>query len=192
MLYVFDMGNVVITHIHCLEAIIDAYQDRVDKDAFLADFRAYEVPLMEGSLPTRAYWEHWQRRFGVTISDEPFATFFHPRPNEDAIQVIRRLRGRGERVVCGSNTFGPHWDILSGMGLTDELFDATYPSHVIRLSKPEPEYYRYILQKEGYTAGQAWFIDDYECNIQAASQVGMRTVLYDYRSSDSRDALLSL
>ncbi|MFA6891912.1 MAG: HAD-IA family hydrolase [Sphaerochaetaceae bacterium] len=190
MLYVFDMGNVVITHIHCLEAIARAYH--LDEERFLADYRSYDVPLMEGSVPTPVYWAHVERRFGVAIQGEPFAEFFHPVPNPDVMETIARLRREGKRVVCGSNTIGPHWDILSRMGLTDGLFDATYPSHMVRLSKPEPEYYRYILDHERTDAESSWFIDDYRWNTDAAAKVGMHALQYDWQSEASHVALRSL
>jgi len=190
MLYIFDMGNVVITNIHCMEAIAKAFH--LDKDAFFEDYQNYTVPVMEGSVQPHAYWEHVGLRFHVRITGEPFADYFHPVPNPDVIDTIKRLRKRGDRAVCGSNTIGPHWDIIAAMGLTDDLFDATYPSHLLSLSKPEPEYYQYIMDHEHALAADTWFVDDYSWNIDAAAKLGIHTLLYDYQNVACREALQRL
>jgi HAD superfamily hydrolase (TIGR01509 family) len=45
-------------------------------------------------------------------------------------------------------------------------------------SKPDPAIYHEVLKRSGMTAQDCLFIDDLECNIKAASQVGMHTIQF--------------
>ncbi|MFA6844745.1 MAG: HAD-IA family hydrolase [Sphaerochaetaceae bacterium] len=189
MLYIFDMGNVVITRIHCLEKIGEHYH--LDAETFRKDFLGYEVPLMEGFMETETYWRHIERRFSITVENDPFATFFDPLVNKNVVDTIIRLRQRKERVVCGSNTFAPHWEKLRKAGLLS-IFDETYASHLIELAKPEPEFFEFILSQEHFKAQDTYFIDDYPCNIESAKSIGLNTLLYDFTSESCNRALLEL
>ena len=56
---------------------------------------------------------------------------------------------------------------MKEMGLYD-LFDAIYASNEIHHYKPNPSFFRYILDKENVSSEDAYFIDDLEKNIENA------------------------
>lgn len=174
-LFIFDMGNVVVKNIHVLRPVAEEWGLPIDE--FLADYRQYDFPLMDGTIPTSEYWVHIEKKFGIHIEGEPFAKHFSPVLNPPMVALLKRLRGIGKRVVCGSNTFAPHWDILTDMGFL-ELFDAVYPSHEMGMSKPARQYFQFILDHEGMTAAQTFFVDDYAENIEAAEKLGISTLHY--------------
>ncbi len=174
-LFVFDMGNVVVKNIHMLGKI--SRRLGLDKGEFKADYHNYDFALMEGSLPIEAYWEHVRTKFGVKVEGNPFAKDFTPHFNEEVVNLIKTLRSDGKRVVCGSNTFAPHWDILERMGAL-ALFDKSYASHEMGISKPSRQFFEHILAKEKAEATKTYFIDDYEENIVQASTLGMQCLLY--------------
>lgn len=189
-LYVFDMGNVVIRHIHFLKEI--ASRLGMDESLFIADYRHYEFPLMEGVVSEGDYWKHLERVHNVVVKGNPFADCFHPQRNEPAIALIAALRERGERVVCGSNTIRSHWEMLRSMGLVDGLFDHAYASHEIMLAKPDASFYRYIMEKEGFPAHESWFVDDSKVNVKGATDLGMHGLVYDLEDASSQRELASL
>jgi FMN phosphatase YigB (HAD superfamily) len=67
------------------------------------------------------------------VEGDPFEKDFTPHFNEEVVSLIKALRSEGKRVVCGSNTFAPHWDILERMGAL-ALFDKSYASHEMGIS----------------------------------------------------------
>lgn len=174
-LFIFDMGNVVIRDIHVVEPI--SHRLALPVADFLSDIRAYDTPLMDGSISTSDYWRHVEKKFSVKVYGEPFADHFHPVINEPMAEVLKALKKKGKRVVCGSNTFAPHWDLLKKWGYTD-VFDASYPSHEINISKPSRQYFEYILNAEKTMAHRAFFIDDLTENIATAKQLGITTCHY--------------
>ncbi len=174
-LFLFDMGNVVVKNIAMLDAI--AMQYGLDRAAFRADYVHYEFPLMEGTITEEQYWDHIHHLFGLRVEGNPFARNFHPVFNDEVVTLIRVLRSQGKRVVCASNTFDSHWQLLGGMGALS-LFDAVYASHELGLSKPDVRFYQAILKQENKEAQQAYFVDDYEMNIEQARSISLASLLY--------------
>ena len=47
------------------------------------------------------------------------------------------------------------------------------------MMKPDPEIYRYLLDRYGLTAGECLFLDDREENILGAWQCGIQGMVFD-------------
>ncbi len=174
-LFIFDMGNVVVRNVHMLGKI--SRRLGLDKEELRSDYRNYDFAMMDGTLPVEAYWEHVRTKFGITVEGNPFAKDFTPHFNEEVVNLIKALRSEGKRVVCGSNTFAPHWDILERMGAL-ALFDKSYASHEMGISKPARQFFEHVLAKEKAEAEKTYYIDDYEENIVQASTLGLKCLLY--------------
>jgi putative hydrolase of the HAD superfamily len=63
------------------------------------------------------------------------------------------------------------------------IFDAVFASNKIGLSKPDPEFYRYILKNEGVKPEDTFFVDDTEVNVLSAERIGIRAILFKDSSS---------
>jgi putative hydrolase of the HAD superfamily len=46
------------------------------------------------------------------------------------------------------------------------------------VSKPNPDFYRYILNDEGIKPEDALFVDDCEANVSAAKKLQIRSILF--------------
>ena len=57
-------------------------------------------------------------------------------------------------------------------------FDALVWSYRLRIAKPDPAIYRYVLEKLGTEAGETLFIDDKWENVEAAEALGMKGVVF--------------
>ncbi|WP_320127678.1 HAD-IA family hydrolase [uncultured Sphaerochaeta sp.] len=174
-LFIFDMGNVIIKNIRTLKKIVRHWH--LPEQEFMEDFRGYDAPLMDGFISTSQYWAHVEHKFGIRVEGEPFAQEFKPIFNDEMVAVLKQLHQEGKRIVCGSNTFAPHWEIIERMGAL-ALFDRAYASHEMGISKPASQFFTYILNKEGYEAKDVYFVDDYEENIESASKMGIHCLLY--------------
>lgn len=99
------------------------------------------------------------------------------------LQLIRNIKKRHTTCLL-SNTNPLHIRYVNEMqsGFDAEfssLFDKIYLSCQLKLSKPDPEIYRYVLRDLGVPAQECLFIDDRAENLQSARQVGMRTCLLE-------------
>ena len=57
----------------------------------------------------------------------------------------------------------------------ESLFEAAYYSHEIGLRKPDPNVFRYVLDRHGLVAQETLFIDDSLQHIEGARSLGLKT-----------------
>ena len=187
-LFIFDMGEVILTGVRTLERISRALG--IDERALKDDYLIYDMALMDGYMSAEEYYDHLSRKFLIPrIDGDPFASYFSPDVNRTMLGYVDELRRRGHRCVIGSNTFKPHWDIIMGYeGRPTEHFDALYASHLIHLSKPEEAFFRHIASQEGFDYRDISFIDDRRVNTDTASRLGIETLLYHGPDRDEKAA----
>jgi len=173
-LYIFDMGGVLA---HNTDVFPDVF-------GFLGitgeQFNAFAGKDMErflnGEVTTDEFWSSFSIRYGKKVKEELFCKFFSPRLDQGVMEIIKQLKN-DSRVVFGTNTFDPHYDYLLERGYYD-VFDAVFASNKIGVSKPNPDFYRYILNDEGIKPEDALFVDDCEINVSAAKKLQIRSILF--------------
>ena len=118
-----------------------------------------------------------------------------PLPTE-RLNMIKALRRKGYRTHLLSNTNDLHWEEIKRRffmadGYTcNDLFDKVFVSHEMQLTKPSPEIYRQAVQETGAQAGECFFIDDAEINVEAAIQEGLQGAWLDVNKPDALHAIL--
>ena len=101
-------------------------------------------------------------------------------PNQEMIEFIRDLRGRGLRAALLTNNVR-EWEPLWRAKLPelDELFELVVDSAFVGLRKPDPEIYMLTLEGlGGVRADECVFVDDLEPNCEAAQALGMAAVRF--------------
>lgn len=183
MLYIFDLGNVIID---------------IDFNRVMGVWSDYSrVPL--ANLQKRfSMGEVFHRHERGQISDEDFATalcqemdmalsfeqfsagwqavFVALRP--EVITVMKQLREDGHRIVVLSNTNRLHTEYWPEQyPQVAEAADKIYLSQEMGMRKPDAEIYQKLLELEGYSADQAVFFDDNAENIKGAQALGITGIL---------------
>lgn len=112
-------------------------------------------------------------------------------PIEDNITLFKQIDRNRYRTIFLSNY---HQEAFQ-RALTDydlfSSFSGGVVSYEVGMVKPDPEIYRYLLVKYQLNPEQTLFIDDSEVNIQAAIELGFRTI-HLKKSGDLRTQLISL
>jgi putative hydrolase of the HAD superfamily len=107
--------------------------------------------------------------------------FEHLHPNEEMIELMRRLRQRGLRMALLTNNVR-EWEPLWRAKLPDidEIFEVVVDSAFVGMRKPEPGIYELTLERlgDGVAASNCLFVDDTEANCEMAAELGMTTVHY--------------
>lgn len=187
-LFIFDMGGVVV-HNPSVTAAIAAHLG-IDEAEFyrgaasdssvthtspyhLGDLAAF----MRGEIDSAGFWRNFADRSGITVSSNLWYDFFKPALYPETIAIIERLKNSGRRVVCGTNTLDAHYQKHIERG-DYSVFDAVYASHLMGIIKPDPAFWRYILDAEKVEPSEAFFIDDLAENIRAAEKMGLRARLF--------------
>jgi len=96
--------------------------------------------------------------------------------DSNVIEIMRNLRDKGLRIVILANEskIGEETRLKKIADVVDEI----YSSATLRLRKPDPAIYKFVLRKEKLTPDEALFIDDKERNTVAAEALGIKTILY--------------
>lgn len=173
-LYIFDMGGVVCSNVDVMPDV--ARSLGLSYKAFISAAKPLQDELSDGLITPEEFWSEFSARTGIEVAGDPFAEFFRPVVEHATVRFIERLKA-GARVVCGTNTYDCHYRIHSERRDYD-VFERVYASHLMHISKPDPGFYRRILEAEGVDPTDAVFVDDREENVSAARSLGIDSFLF--------------
>lgn len=183
MLYIFDLGNVIVDI--DFNRVLGAWSDfsRVPLGDVKAEFRHGETfhQHERGEISDEEFAERLCHEMDVPLSYEQFSMagrqcFVAIRP--DVIAIMHKLREQGHRVVVLSNTNRLHTTFWPDeYPEVQAAADKIYLSQEMGMRKPEARIYQAVLQAEGFTAADAVFFDDNADNIEGANQLGITSIL---------------
>ena len=182
MLYIFDMGNVIIDIDFKRVLGVWSHLSGTPLATLTERFKMGEVFQQHerGEISDEQFAADLCNEMGIALSFEQFSAGWHAvfvglRP--EVITLFQKLREEGHRVVVLSNTNRLHLDFWPQHYPEIEAnTDAMYLSQNLGMRKPEPEIFQHVLEKEGFTADQAVFFDDVAENIEAARAAGIESV----------------
>lgn len=189
MLYIFDLGNVVIdidfNRVLGVWSKLSSAPLATLKERFVMGetFEQHE----RGEISDEEFAERLCHEMRISLSFEQFtagwqAIFVELRP--EVINIMHQLRKEGHRVVILSNTnrlHCAHWPVL--FPEVEEAADRLYLSQDIGARKPEAGIYQYVLTQEGVTPEQTLFFDDNPANVAAAQALGISSILVSDRQT---------
>lgn len=181
MLYIFDMGNVIINIDFNRTLQVWSELSKVPIASLTQKFELDEtVKLHEcDKISDFEFAELTSEKLGLSLSFEEFALGWNAifvSLRYDVIEIMTRLREQGHRVVILSNTNRLHQNYWpSHYPEIAASSDFLYLSQDLGMRKPDLEIYKYVLQSEGVTAENAIFFDDSEENVTAAAQLGIKS-----------------
>ncbi|WP_459177197.1 glucose-1-phosphatase [Ewingella americana] len=189
MLYIFDMGNVIIDI--DFKRVLGVWSNLsgtplatlTERFSMGEVFQKHE----RGEISDEDFAVELSHEMGIALSFEQFslgwqAVFVGLRP--EVIAVFKTLREQGHRVVVLSNTNRLHLNYWpEHFPEIEANTDALYLSQDLGMRKPEPGIFEYVLNKEGITASQAVFFDDVIENVEAARSMGIEAVLVEDKTT---------
>lgn len=120
--------------------------------------RGYRLFLLSNTNPFITRWAH-SPQFSLAATPAGLA----------ALSVIP-----SSPAVCDSAA--PLSDETGGGRPMDDYFDRLYFSCDLRMMKPDPAIFQYVLDAEGLDPAETLFIDDSPRNTEAAARLGIRTM----------------
>ena len=131
-----------------------------------------------GDITDEALWDWVGQRLNLSTADlAQFRTDFWAGDalDTDLVAFIRRLRPAYQTAIISNATDGLH-DSLANQHKIADAFDLIIGSAREKVMKPAPEIFQRTLQRLGRLPKEAVFIDDFGHNIQAAQELGWRTI----------------
>ncbi len=96
----------------------------------------------------------------------------------DTVELIKELHGEGYRLYVLSNMPREFYNYIKSFPVFG-YFDGVVISSIEKMSKPDPQFFRLLLDRYDLDAGETLFVDDKIMNIQAAQQLGIQACLFD-------------
>ena len=139
------------------------------------DWRLAEV----GAITDEEYWRRIGARLGLhtpeAIRSFQQDLFRDAKTDRRMADLVRWLRGR-YRTGLLSNASDVLPRLLRERYGLGGLFDVEVFSALVGLAKPDPAIYRLALERLGTAPEAAIFVDDYEPNVEAAAELGIRAI----------------
>jgi len=183
MLYIFDLGNVIVDI--DFNRVLGAWSDfsRVPlatlKQSFTMGepFRQHE----RGEISDEDFAKALCEEMSLPLSYEQFSTGWQAvfvSLRKEVITIMQQLREQGHRVVVLSNTNSLHTTYWPEQyPEISAAADRIYLSQEMGMRKPEARIYQQLLTLEGYSAADAVFFDDNVDSIEGANQLGITSIL---------------
>lgn len=196
---VFDLGGVIMT-IDQNEAL------RRFKALGLTDAERHLDPytqtgifgdLEEGKITAEDFRTGLSRLIGREVTnDECKHAWLGYRKDvpQRNLDTLKDLRSKGYRLILLSNTnpFMMSWalskDFDGGKASLEDYFDSLYLSYKVGVMKPNPEFFKNLLDNEKINPAESLFVDDGPRNIESACRLGFNT-LCPVNGSDWRTEL---
>ena len=198
----FDLGGVVIALSY--EQAVRRFEEIGLKDArqHLDAFHQQGIfgDLERGIITTEEFRIELGKLIGREVTYDECLYAWHgyveyvPQKN---LQMLLKLRQLGYKVCLLSNTnpFMMQWAMsneFDGNGHSmDYYFDNLYLSYKYKYMKPSPEIFKIMLEGQQSSAEETLFIDDGQKNVEAAKELGMKT-LFPENNEDWTEPLAKL
>ncbi|MDA5472099.1 glucose-1-phosphatase [Yersinia kristensenii] len=179
MLYIFDLGNVIVDIDFKRVLGVWSKLSSVPLATLSERFTMGDVFQQHerGEINDEDFARQLSDEMGLSLSFEQFAegwqaVFVALRP--EVIAIMQKLRAEGHRVVVLSNTNRLHCNYWpQHYPEVAAAADHLYLSQDLGMRKPEARIYQHVLSAENIPAEQAVFFDDVEANIVAARIEGI-------------------
>jgi putative hydrolase of the HAD superfamily len=153
--------------------------DKLDP-LYWADRHAFD----EGKLTGQECWRDIVRKAGLTLAPSAIAELvdWDARMwltlNPAMLAWAAALKARGLLTAILSNIGDTVQQAMERELNWLSRFDVLVWSYQLRMAKPDPAIYRYTLERLGLQPAETLFIDDREVNVEAATALGMKALVF--------------
>ncbi|MGY3859667.1 HAD family hydrolase [Aeromonas intestinalis] len=181
MVIIFDLGRVVVSWDPV--AIVRSVMGTVDAER-LAE-RLFNHPdwleVDRGTLSLHTMARQAEARTGLSAAQNLAILQAVPAsllPDPAMVHLIEELHGAGHRLYALSNMGHASIDWLEQHQTFWRFFSGKVVSARVRMMKPEPDIYRYLLVSFDLKAEECLFIDDSPANVRAAEALGLQGLIF--------------
>jgi putative hydrolase of the HAD superfamily len=179
---IFDIGGVILEWNP--EAILKSYSDNAELRATLRT-ALFEHPdwlqLDRGMLSEAEALARLEIRTSLPrtelagLLDAVRASL---KPKMDTLALLENLVRRRVPLYCLSNMSAATYAYLRAQHAFWGRFRGIVISGEVKMMKPEPEIFEYLLRRYDISASETIFIDDHPPNIRGAQAIGLGTILF--------------
>ncbi len=179
---IFDLGGVLLKW-EPMKTITEFFPDKVSREKVVKEFLKHKdwAELDRGTLSYEKAIERANKRTDIPKAE--IRKFLNEVPKiltpiPETLKLIKELKKKNHKLYILSNMFLEAADYLENKYPFWNLFDGIVFSARIKLSKPSPEIYHYILDKFNLIPEETVFLDDLKDNVDAAVIEGINGIQF--------------
>jgi putative hydrolase of the HAD superfamily len=179
---IFDVGGVLLDW-NPGRIMEGYYADPAERGAMQRSIflHADWLELDRGALSESALLARIAQRAGRPVPE--LANLFQVvrdslQPKPDTVALLGSLAARGVPLYCLSNMPAQTYAYLRERFDFWQSFNGIVISGEVRMVKPQPEIFAYLLQRHGLVAADSMFIDDHAPNVDAATALGLHALQF--------------
>jgi HAD superfamily hydrolase (TIGR01509 family) len=177
---IFDLGNVLI-HTHPEKAITAFAQKCSIPVSEIKTFYMSELHygFMEGRYKPEDFYSMILKKIPCELTIEEFSSLWNKiigRPKKQIRELLEVLQKRFMLSIC-SNTDPWHWEYIYQQIDFIRKFNHYFLSFQIKMNKPNPALFRFVLDSLAAKGEDCIFIDDSPENIETSEKFGIKGLL---------------
>ncbi|MGD0082201.1 MAG: HAD-IA family hydrolase [Acidimicrobiales bacterium] len=134
-------------------------------------------PTRRGLTPHAAFGDIQPEHLGVRVTPDDLWVEYLGTLNEELADYFAALRPRYKTATLSNSFVGAREREREAYGFED-LCDVVVYSREEGREKPDPRFYRIVIERLGVEPHEAVFLDDTQACIDGARRVGMTGVLF--------------
>lgn len=178
---VFDLGNVLLSFNPREYLKNKISEDKID-EVYKAIFSSEEWVMLDmGTISEKDAINNIIKRNSVYRDDINLAFkdwYEILKPIEETVEVLGALKENGYKTYYLSNFHELAFEAVTKNNKFFEIFDGGVVSYAEKIIKPEEAIYKLILDRYKLNPSETIFVDDVEANVEGASKVGIKTILF--------------
>jgi putative hydrolase of the HAD superfamily len=174
---VFDLGDVILDWRTPFQAFFNRF--RLELNSALDSCKDLIIEAELGKMDTDELCRKMMQRLGH-FSQWPNLRKIMPAgfiPREESFSLLKQLKGKYRLAILSNLELG-QFEAINKLWRLAQFFETAVISCEIGLRKPDPEIFRYLLNKLGLNSQDCLFIDDLDNNVEAAKKLGFATVRF--------------
>ncbi|MBO7345831.1 MAG: HAD family phosphatase [Clostridia bacterium] len=190
---IFDIGNVILkfSRDFLVSHFYKGEEVELLKDALFRDWEKLDEDL----LSLEEYKQNVLNRLPIRLHAPAIGVLdnweYFMRYTDGIIPLIQDLKNQGYNLYILSNMTYHFINRKYKFPIFD-FFDGIVFSAPIKMVKPNPEIYQYLLDKFSLNPTESLFIDDIKENLAGAARFGIKTFLFNNNAKELREFISTL
>lgn len=185
--YIFDCGSVLLDCPHIEQAEYFFGEDPEIDAETLWRWTYEEWVLQDQGMSTEEYFNRIKGKYPARLHEKLHDLLSHWPKNLRKIkgmeEIVRQLKESGKRLILLSNMPQAFLDYADTFEVLSYFDDLNF-SNPLKLAKPDPAFFEYVIKKDNLDVKNCIFIDDNPNNIKTANSLGLPTYLFDKTKVD--------
>lgn len=171
-LLIFDFFGVVVAEVAHLWL-----KEHMDETSAKEIIASLFVAVDEGRITAEDCFKALEAKTGIPYQDVEQSWLDYGVLNQDTVDFLTKNQEK-YHIVLLSNASRTFLDHFFRMYAIDHLFLKKFVSSDLKMAKPNPAIFRYVLEHTPASFDIAFMIDDNLANVKAAETVGIHGILF--------------